>query len=118
MSTADIAHDFVALCQEGKFGEAGEKYWASDVVSIEAMGDDPVSHGIEAARAKGEWWANAHEIHAAETYGPFVAGDQFAARFVIDTTFKETGQRNRMEEIALYTLRDGKIVEELFLYGG
>ncbi len=36
MTTADIAADLVALCREGKFAESGEKYWADDVVSIEA----------------------------------------------------------------------------------
>jgi len=118
MAIAEIARDFVALCKEGKFAEAGEKYWAEDVVSIEAMGDDPISHGIAAARGKGEWWANAHEIHAADAHGPYINGDQFAVRFEIDTTFKETGQRNKMDEIALYTLRDDKIDEERFLYGG
>jgi hypothetical protein len=34
MSTQAIAEDLVALCKAGKFDEAGEKYWADDVVSI------------------------------------------------------------------------------------
>ena len=40
MSTQDIANDLVALCKEGKFDEAGEKYWAADVASYEAMPGD------------------------------------------------------------------------------
>ena len=34
MSTQDIANDLVALCKAGKFDEAGEKYWADDVLSV------------------------------------------------------------------------------------
>ena len=57
MSTQDIANDLVALCRQGKFDESGEKYWADDVVSIEAGGPpgmDPVSRGKDAVRGKGD----------------------------------------------------------------
>ena len=36
----------------------------------------------------------------------------------MDVTVKESGQHMKMEEIALYTLKDGKIAEERFFYGG
>jgi ketosteroid isomerase-like protein len=45
-----------------------------------------------------------------------VNGDQFTVRFKMDVTVKETGQRNQMDEIALYTIKDGKIAEERFFY--
>jgi len=118
MSTHDIAHDLVALCKEGKFDESGEKYWADDVVSVEPMGDNPVSHGKDAARAKGEWWANNHEVHSVEVEGPYVNGDQFTVRFKMDVTMKQNGQRMTMDEHALYTIKDGRIAEERFFYGG
>ena len=116
MNTQEIAHDLVALCQQGKFDEAGEKYWADDVVSVEAMGDMAESHGKGAAKAKGEWWAGAHDVHGVQVEGPYVNGDQFAVRFVMDITVKETGQRNKMDEVALYRVQDGKIAEERFFY--
>jgi len=121
MTIQDIANDLVALCKAGDFAAAGEKYWADDVVSVEAGGPpgmDPVSRGIEAARGKGEWWANAHETHAVEVAGPYVNGDQFIVGFKMDVTFKETGERTKMDETALYTIKDGKIAEERFFYGG
>lgn len=118
MSTHDIANDLVAMCKQGKFAESGDKYWADDVVSIEPMGDNPVSHGKAAARGKGEWWAGAHDIHGVEVAGPWVNGDQFTVRFTMDVTVKETGARNKMDEIALYTIKNGKIAEERFFYGG
>lgn len=117
MTTQDIAHDLVALCREGKFDEAGEKYWAADVLSVEPMGDNAESRGIEAARAKGEWWSGAHDIHGVVVEGPYVNGDQFIVRFVMDITAKASGNRMKMDETALYTIKDGKIAEERFFYG-
>lgn len=117
MSTQDIANDLVALCKTGDFTTPGEKYWADDVVSIEAMGDMAEVRGKDAARGKGEWWANAHEVHGAEVEGPYVNGDQFIVRFKMDITVKESGQRMSMDETALYTIKNGKIAEERFFYG-
>ena len=115
MTTAEIAKDLVAMCAEGKFDEAGEKYWSDDVVSREAM-DGPMARiqGKDAARGKGEWWAGAHEVHESKVGGPYVNGDQFIVRFTMDLTVKESGQRMSMDEMGLYTVRDGKIVEESF----
>ena len=117
MTVQAIAADLVALCKAGKFDESGEKYWADDVVSIEAMpGDMARITGKAAVRGKGEWWAANHEVHAFEVTGPFVNGDQFVVGFKMDITPKSTGERVTMDEVGLYTVRDGKIVEERFFY--
>jgi len=118
MSIQDTASDLVALWKAGKFSEAGEKYWSDDVVSVEAMGEMAESRGKSAARGKGEWWAGAHDVHGVEVEGPFINGDRFAVRFKMDLTVKENGQRLQMDEIGLYTIKDGKIAEERFFYGG
>lgn len=119
MTTQEIANDLVALCKAGKFDEAGEKYWADDVVSLEAMeGDMARMQGKDAVRGKGEWWSSAHEIHSSEVEGPYVNGDQFVVRFKMDLTQKESGQRMAMDEVGVYTVKDGKIAEERFFYGG
>ena len=62
MTVTEIARDFTALCAAGKGPEAGEKYWADDVVSIEAM-DGPMAEvrGKAAVHGKGQWWYGAHE---------------------------------------------------------
>jgi ketosteroid isomerase-like protein len=118
MTTQEIAADLTAMCAAGEFAQSGEKYWADDVVSVEFGGENPVSHGKAAARAKGEWWAGAHDIHGVEVAGPWVNGDQFTVRFTMDITAKANGQRMKLDEIGLYTLRDGKIAEERFFYAG
>jgi ketosteroid isomerase-like protein len=121
MSTQDVAQDLVSMWKAGQFGESGEKYWADDVVSVEPGGPagmDPVSHGKDAARGKGEWWASTHEVHGVEVEGPWVNGDQFIVRFKMDVTVKDGGQRITMDETALYSIKGGKIAEERFFYGG
>lgn len=118
MSTQAIAEDLVALCKAGKFDEAGEKYWAEDVLSVEAMpGDMAEVRGKDAVRGKGEWWSANHEVHGSEVQGPYVNGDQFVVRFKMDLTQKQTGSRMNMDEVGVYTVKDGKIVEERFFYG-
>jgi ketosteroid isomerase-like protein len=115
-NTAEIAATFTELLEEGKFAEAAEAFWADDVVSVEPMGENAVTRGKEAVRAKMAWWNANHEVHGFDIEGPYVNGDQFALVMEIEVTVKATGMRMEMEEIALYTVRDGKIVEERFLY--
>lgn len=116
-TVADIAKDFTDLLKAGKFDEAGETYWADSVVSIEPFGEGAVTRGIAAVRIKGENWTHEHEVHGVEVSGPYVAGDQFVVRFRMEMTQKSTGKRMTMDEVGLYTLKAGKIVEERFFYG-
>ncbi len=112
-----IADHVVALAKAGEFEAIGDTYWDEEVISFEA-GDGPmaVCDGIAAVRAKSEWWASAHEIHSGTADGPWVNGDQFAVRFIMDVTNKDSGQRIQMDEIALYTIDGGRIIEERFFY--
>ena len=38
----DLAKDFVRLCREGQFEEAGKRYWSDRIVSLEPM-DGPMA---------------------------------------------------------------------------
>ena len=118
MTTQETAADLVALCKQGKFEECGEKHWADDVLSVEFGGDNPQARGKAAVKAKGEWFMSHHEIHGVVVEGPYVNGDQFVVRFKMDMTFKDSGQRSSLDEVGLYTLKDGKIAEERFFHGG
>jgi hypothetical protein len=91
-------------------------------VSIEAggpPGQDPKSEGIAAVKAKGEWWTKNHEIHKSEVSGPWPHGDRFIVRFTYEVTPKAGPMANKrftMDEAALYTVKDGKVVHEEFFY--
>ena len=117
MSVQEIAADLVNMCKAGQFAESGEKYWAPNVVSYEpAPGAEMAEiRGIEGVRGKGEWWSANHEIHDVQVEGPYVNGDQFAVRFKMDITPKG-GARTTMDEVGVYTIRNGKIAEERFFY--
>lgn len=118
-STAAVANELVALCRAGRNLDAIAKLYSPKVVSVEPVGSETMPAeitGIEAIRQKNEWWLDNYEVNSAEVNGPFVGGDQFAVQYVFETTFKPTGQRAAMTEMALYKVKDGKIVHEQFFY--
>ena len=119
MTALEIGKKLVELCQQGKNDEAIKTLYADDVVSVEASGPpggDPVSRGKAAVLAKGAWWVDNHIIHSGNSDGPYPHGDRFAVRFTYDITFKPSGQRFTMNEVALYTVQIDKIVHEEFFY--
>lgn len=117
-TTADVAADFTALWLAGEFRAAGEKYWADDVVSMEPHalpdGTDAECRGIEAVRKKNLRWCSTHGIEDLSVDGPFVTGDHFA--LFADMLIAHAGQRKPHSEIAVFVVRDGRIVEERFFY--
>jgi hypothetical protein len=67
-------------------------------------------------KGKAKWWSENHTVHSATTDGPYPNGDRFIVKFVYDITFKPESRRFTMEEMALYTVNNGKIVREEFFY--
>lgn len=117
MTPEEIARDFVAMLKEGRHEEAASRYNAEDIVSYENMpGPMAVCRGKEAVKQKGDWWVANHEVHAFTAEGPYLNGEQFAVTFHVDVTVKDSGERRAMDEVGLYTVDNGKIVEERFFY--
>jgi hypothetical protein len=109
------------MCNQGKAEEAVEALYGKDIVSIEAQGSDQMParmEGIDAIRGKGEWWFANHDIHSFVATGPFVGhrDDQFVVHFDLDVTPKADGKRMKMSEVGIYTIKNGKVVQEEFLY--
>ena len=121
-SAMEVGKQLVALCSQGKHVEAIDHLYCQDVVSIEPGEAGPMparQEGIEAIRAKNQWWMDNHEVHGGEIKGPYPHGDQFACYFSFDVTAKcgpMEGKRMQMEEVALYTVKNGKISQEEFFY--
>lgn len=115
-----IAGDFTAMLRAGRFEDAGEKYWASDVVSIEPAdlpgGIRACVTGIDAARIKCDARFGSALVEEIGIDGPFVTGDQFALFLDLVTLDPLTGERRSLTEIALYTVRDNLIAEERHFY--
>jgi hypothetical protein len=118
-STASVAEELVQLCRAGRNLDAIARLYSPKIVSVEPVGNETMPaemSGIDAIRQKNEWWYDNYEVNSAEVQGPFLADQQFAVRYDFETTTKATGQRMRMTEMALYTVKDGKIVREEFYY--
>lgn len=117
MTTAELARHFTELLRQGDHEGAAARYNADNIVSYEAMeGPMAVCEGREAVKQKGDWWNENHVVHGGSVEGPFLNGDQFAVGFKMDVTPKATGERITLNEVGLYTVKDGKIVEERFYY--
>jgi ketosteroid isomerase-like protein len=63
-------------------------------------------------------WCDQRRLHSVVVAGPWAHGDRFIVGFKMDVTPKASGQRFTMEEMGLYTAKDGKIVSEEFFYSG
>lgn len=121
MSAMEIGKKLVELSNAHKGVEAVETLYSDKIVSIEGQSTEQMParmEGIEAIKGKNSWWYDNHEIHESKATGPFCGfrEDQFAVKFDLDVTFKPSGERSQMSEVALYTVADGKVVQEEFLY--
>jgi hypothetical protein len=118
-STATVAAELVSLCRAGRNLDAIAHLYSPAIRSIEAVGSEEMPaemEGIDAIRGKNQWWFENNEVHRAEVNGPFVGETQFAVQYDFEVTFKPTGRRSSMTEMALYTVEDGRIVQEQFFY--
>ena len=119
-TTTAVAEELVSFCRVGKNLDAINQLYSPDIVSIESMGNEQMPRemkGIDAIMAKNKWWSENNTVNGATIEGPFLAdNDKFAVYYNYDVTVNQTGQRNQMEEMALYTVKDGKVVREQFFY--
>jgi hypothetical protein len=121
-STLEVGKKLVDLCRQGKNMDALNTLYSPNIVSIEAFSSGAMParmEGIASIKGKSEWWMNNHEVHSAEVTGPWPHGDRFIVRFTYEITPKVgpmAGKRITMDESALYTVKDGKVVQEEFFY--
>ena len=118
MKISEIASKLVSWCKEGDFVKPYEELYSDKIVSIEndGKGEGGYVEGLEGIKKKGEWWETNFEVHDSEVSDPLVADNWFSVKFDLDTTHKPSGQRSKMSEIAVYEVKDGKIIKEQFFY--
>ena len=118
MTTKELADRFNQLAKEGKFGEIQDELFASNAVSIEpphAQGLKSVE-GLDAIKQKGKQFnEQVEEMHGGFSSDPVVGGNFFSVAMGMDATMKGMG-RVKMDEIAVYEVKDGKIVKEQFFF--
>jgi len=118
MTTKDVANRLYELFQVNKWMEAQQELFSNDAESIEPKDSPGLQSvkGIDAIRKKGEDFNNmVEEVHGGWVSEPIVAGKYIAVAMGMDCTYKGMG-RQKMDEIVLYEVKDGKIVKEQFFY--
>jgi ketosteroid isomerase-like protein len=117
--TIEIGKKLVEFCKQNENLKAVNELYADEIVSLESMsspqGTDQ-AQGIEAIRRKNKQWEDEMEVHEMDVQGPFPLGDRFAVHFKFDATERKNNKRMKMEEVGLYTVKNGKIVKEEFFY--
>lgn len=119
MSTLEIAKKYVELCKANQHHTILETLFSPDAVSVEAgapPGQSAETRGVKALAEKGKTWMENHEVHSSKVDGPWPNGNRFVVRFSYDITNKPSGKRFQMEEAALFTVENEKIVREEFFY--
>ena len=116
MSVQTVAGKFMEMVNQGKDFEVMRKMYDPEIISVEAdgskmRGQQPVIHHSEVRQGR-------TTVHSGQLRGPYFSGpDRFAVHFTIDVTRKDSGTREIIEEVGLYTVNDqDKIVHQQFFY--
>ncbi|MEJ7627186.1 MAG: nuclear transport factor 2 family protein [Ferruginibacter sp.] len=120
MTVQEIAARFMELAKTNQYDQIQDELYSDDCESIEppsamAMGLPDVK-GLEAIKEKGKKFNEMIEdFHSGYTGDLTVAGNFFSVPMGMDVTFKGAG-RIKMDEIAVYEVKDGKICKEQFFF--
>ena len=118
MTTTDVANRFNELAQTGQWELIQDELFADNAVSIEPSDSPGLKsvEGKEAIKQKGkEFGEMVEEVHGGYSNAPQVSANHFAVVMGMDVTMKGQG-RMKMDEIAVYKVKDGKITKEQFFY--
>lgn len=114
---AEIGKDLVAsFNSQTPDEEIWKKWFSPQIESIEGSGQG--WRGMKGLKAKSAGFHERYTVHGAKAEGPFVGGTGFAVKFTMDMEDKQTGQRHSGTEVGVYTVKNGKVVCEEFMYGG
>ena len=117
MEIKEVANRLVELCREGKYTQAHQELYSPNVVSLEPEGTpNQRVEGMEGlAQRTAAMQGMIKELHGGYTTDPIIAGNKFSVGMGMDVTM-HNDMRVNMEEICVYTVKDGKITKEEFIY--
>jgi hypothetical protein len=118
MSTQDVANRMNELFKENKWEQAQDELFSKDVVSVEPENSKALktAKGIAAIKQKAkDFNAMVEKMHGGWCSEPIVAGNFIAVAMGMDATMKGAG-RSKMDELAVYEVKNGKVVKEQFFF--
>lgn len=121
-SVQDVARQFMELCNAGKNFDVMRTMYAPDMVSVEDDGQETVGQGP--VIRKSEEFVAQNTIRRQEIRGPYFHGDrkkatgQFAVLFVHELTDTQSRRDYVREEIAVYSVTNGRLTREAFFAAG
>jgi len=118
MTTQEVANRLVSLCREGKHEQVVKELYAPNIVSIEPEGaPNRIAEGLEAIIAKGEQFdSRIEKVNSSFISDPVVADNFFSCSMLMNVDMKGVPVPVDMNEVCVYTVNDGKIVQEQFFY--
>ena len=118
---AEIADEFAALIAAGDPQAAAQKYWDKDITILGPVNpqeqEAQIVTGFDAAQKRLENLLRGKAMEDVLVDGPFITGKNFALFIDMDVIDQVTGARAPFSEIAIYTVRDGKITKERHFHG-
>lgn len=116
MSYLNSVTEMYKMIGEGKMMDAFEKYYAENIVMVEATGD--IRKGKDKNREfELQFLSSVKEVHGGGVYN-ITSNEETGVTMVetwMDTTFKD-GNRMKMEEVAVQKWEGNLIVHERFYY--
>ena len=121
ITTQQVADRYCELMKQKKRIEIHEQLYDKDIINKEpehavAIGIDIITKGLDAVKAKNKARAEMIEtVHSEYCSEPIVASNYFTVALERDITMKGR-PRIYLSEIAVFEVKDGKIVSEQFFY--
>ena len=118
MTTQEVANRMNELFKENKWQEVQDELFADDILSLEPEHSQAVKtvQGRDALKKKAQDFNGMiEEMHGGYSGEPIVAGNHIAIAMGMDVTMKGMG-RVKMDEIAVYEVKNGKVVKEQFFF--
>ncbi len=113
---AELGGKLVTLFNQGTADAWVASVWDKGIVSCEGVGANMEWVGRKAVDAKNAEWTKANTVLGASAEGPFVGSTGFAVKFRVHVRDNATGTERHMTEVGVYTVSNGKIVREEFMY--
>lgn len=116
MSVLALEQELQSMMGQGQMMEAFEKFYAENVVMVEATGE--VREGKDHNRTfEEQWMSSLKEIHAGGV-GAMTSNEETGHTCTeswVDVSFQD-GNRMKMEEVSVKKWENGQVVHERFYY--